>query len=78
MKAEDLKGKTQDELQKALMDARKDQFNARLQRAAGQLENTAGMRKMRRDIARIKTQMNAKTEAKATAKAPAKKKAAKA
>jgi large subunit ribosomal protein L29 len=78
MKAEDLKGKTQDELQKALMDARKDQFNARLQRAAGQLENTAGMRKMRRDIARIKTQMNAKTEAKAPAKAPAKKKAAKA
>ena len=78
MKAEDLKGKTQDELQKALMDARKDQFNARLQRAAGQLENTAGMRKMRRDIARIKTQMNAKTEAKAPAKAPAKKAAKKA
>ncbi len=79
MKAEDLKGKTQDELQKALMDARKDQFNARLQRAAGQLENTAGLRKMRRDIARIKTQMNAKTEASATAKkAPAKKAAKKA
>lgn len=80
MKAEDLKGKTQDELQKALMDGRKDQFNARLQRAAGQLENTAGLRKMRRDIARIKTQMNAKTEAKAAkpAKAPAKKAAKKA
>ena len=79
MKAEDLKGKTQDELQKALMDARKDQFNARLQRAGGQLENTASMRKMRRDIARIKTQMNAKTEASAPAKkAPAKKAAKKA
>lgn len=74
MKAEDLKGKSQDELQKALMDARKEQFNARLQRAAGQLENTAALRKMRRDIARIKTQQNAKTEA----KAPAKKKSAKA
>jgi len=79
MKAEDLKGKTQDELQKALMDARKEQFNARLQRAAGQLENTAALRKQRRDIARIKTQMNAKTEASATAKkAPAKKAAKKA
>jgi large subunit ribosomal protein L29 len=79
MKAEDLKGKTQDELQKALMDARKEQFNARLQRAAGQLENTASLRKQRRDIARIKTQMNAKTEASATAKkAPAKKAAKKA
>ena len=65
MKAEDLKGKTPDELQKALMDARKEQFNARLQRAAGQLENTAGLRTMRRDIARIKTQINAKKSAKA-------------
>lgn len=79
MKAEDLKGKTQDELQKTLMDARKEQFNAKLQRAAGQLENTAQLRRARRDIARIKTQMNAKTEAQATAKkAPAKKAAKKA
>jgi hypothetical protein len=43
------------------------------------LENTASLRKQRRDIARIKTQMNAKTEASATAKkAPAKKAAKKA
>jgi large subunit ribosomal protein L29 len=79
-KAEDFKGKTADELQKALMDARKDQFNARLQRSSGQLENTASMRAKRRTIARIKTEMNAKTEAKtATAKkAPAKKAAKKA
>lgn len=77
MKAEDLKGKTKDELQKALMDARKDQFNARMQRAAGQLENTASLRAKSRDIARIKTAMNAKNDA-APAKAPAKKKPAKA
>lgn len=79
-KAEDFKGKTADELQKALMDARKDQFNARLQRASGQLENTAALRAKRRTIARIKTEMNAKTEAKAPAakKAPAKKAAKKA
>ena len=60
MKAEDLKGKTQDELKKALMDARKDQFNARMQRAAGQLENTTSLRAKRRDIARLKTAMNSK------------------
>lgn len=77
MKAEDLKGKTKDELQKALMDARKEQFDARLQRAGGQLENTASLRVMRRNIARIKTGLNATSEAAAPAKAPAKKKAAK-
>ncbi|MFA5592762.1 MAG: 50S ribosomal protein L29 [Micavibrio sp.] len=77
MKAEDLKGKTRDELQKALMDARKEQFNARLQRAAGQLENTATVRNIRRNIARIKTFININAETPA-AKAPAKKKAAKA
>ncbi|PZO81554.1 MAG: 50S ribosomal protein L29 [Micavibrio aeruginosavorus] len=79
MKAEELKGKSQDELKKALMDARKDQFNARLQRASGQLENTAGLRVKRRDIARIKTALNAKADdAAKPAKAPAKKKSAKA
>lgn len=55
MKSEDLKGKTLDELKKALMDMRKEQFAARMQRAAGQLENTAALRKFRRDVARIKT-----------------------
>lgn len=79
MKAEDLKGKTKDELQKALMDTRKEQFNAKMQRAAGQLENTSSMRAIRRNIARIKTFMNMKQDASAkAAKAPAKKKAAKA
>lgn len=61
MKAEDLKGKTADELKKALLDARKDQFNARMQRAGGTLENTASLRVKRRNIARIKTQMNLKS-----------------
>ena len=79
MKYEDLKGKTPDELHKSLMDARKEQFNAKLQRAGGQLENTSSMRAKRRDIARIKTAINApKSEAAAPAKAPAKKKSAKA
>ena len=77
MKAEDLKGKTKDELNKALMDARKDQFNARLQRAGGQLENTAGMRATRRTIARIKTFINMNAEGKTAAAKPAKKAPAK-
>jgi len=55
MKAEDLGTKTLDELKKMLMDLRKDQFNARMQRAAGQLGNTAMMRNIRRDVAKVKT-----------------------
>lgn len=76
MKAEDLKTKTKDELSKALLDTRKDQFNARLQRSAGTLENTSTMRVMRRNIARIKTFMSMKAEGNAAA-TPAKKPAAK-
>jgi large subunit ribosomal protein L29 len=53
--AELLKGKSADELKKSLMDLRKDQLNARLQRSAGQLANTSTLRTLRRDIARIKT-----------------------
>lgn len=53
--AESLKGKSADELKKNLMDLRKDQLNARLQRSAGQLANTSTLRTLRRDIARVKT-----------------------
>ena len=55
MKAQDLRGKTADELQSQLLDLRKEQFNLRFQRASGQLENTARITQVRRDIARIKT-----------------------
>ena len=55
MKAEDLRGKTGDELSDQLLQLRKEQFNLRFQAATGQLENTARMRQVRRDIARIKT-----------------------
>lgn len=55
MKAEDLKTKTQDELKKLLLDERKAQFNMRFQRSNGQMEKTADIRKIRRNIARIKT-----------------------
>ena len=55
MKAEDLRQKTEDELNTQLLDLKKEQFNLRFQAASGQLENTARSREVRRDIARIKT-----------------------
>ena len=55
MKAVDLLGKTSDELNDSLLGLKKEQFNLRFQKASGQLENTARVRQVRRDIARIKT-----------------------
>jgi large subunit ribosomal protein L29 len=54
-KVSDLRSKTPDELKTQLIDLRKEQFNLRFQRASGQLENTARVRVVRRDIARIQT-----------------------
>ena len=55
MKAEELRGKTPDELKQQLLELNKEAFNLRFQQASGQLENTARRRQVRRDIARIKT-----------------------
>ena len=55
MKVEELKGKTADELQAQLLELKKEAFNLRFQKATGQLENTARVGQVRRDIARIKT-----------------------
>ncbi len=55
MKVEELKGKTPDELQTQLLELKKEAFNLRFQKATGQLENTARVGQVRRDIARIKT-----------------------
>jgi large subunit ribosomal protein L29 len=63
MKATDLTGKTADELNDSLLGLKKEQFNLRFQRASGQLENTARVRQVRRDIARIKTVLHAKRQA---------------
>jgi large subunit ribosomal protein L29 len=57
MSAEDLRGKSADELTDSLRDLRKEAFNLRFRRASGQLENTARMRIVRREIARIRTIM---------------------
>ena len=55
MKAGELRTKSEDELKDSLLGLRKEAFNLRFQRASGQLENTARIREVRRDIARIKT-----------------------
>ena len=55
MKATDARAKTEDELKGELDVLGKEIFNLRFQRANGQLENTARVRQVRRDIARIKT-----------------------
>jgi large subunit ribosomal protein L29 len=55
MKAADLRVMTLDQLGDELMNLRKERFNLRFQRASGQLENTARVRQVRRDIARIET-----------------------
>ena len=55
MKAEEFRGKTPDQLKAEMVQLQKEQFNLRFKRASGQLENTARVRAVRRDIARIKT-----------------------
>ncbi|MGF7207265.1 large subunit ribosomal protein L29 [Skermanella aerolata] len=54
-KPADLRSKTADELNDQLLTLKKEQFNLRFRRASGQLENTARVGQVRRDIARIKT-----------------------
>ena len=51
----DLKTMSTDQLQDELLSLKKEQFNLRFQRATGQLENTARVRVIRRDIARLRT-----------------------
>ena len=60
MNAQELKAKTPDELRDQLVALKKEAFNLRFQQATNQLENTARMRTVRRDVARIKTVLNAK------------------
>ena len=55
VKAEDTRAKTVDELNDQLNDLSKEAFNLRFQAASGQLENTARVRQVRRNLAQIKT-----------------------
>jgi large subunit ribosomal protein L29 len=79
VKIADVRGKSDDELKKELLDLRKEQFNLRFQRSTGQLEKNDGIRLTRRTIARIKTVQTERVKGvTVTAKAVAKKPAAKA
>ena len=60
----DIRAKSADELNTMLLDLRKEQFNLRFQRATGQVENTARIRQIRRDIARLKTVQSQQAAAK--------------
>ena len=55
MKPADLRAMTVDQLDDEVLKLKKERFNLRFQRATGQLENTARVRQVRRDIARIMT-----------------------
>jgi large subunit ribosomal protein L29 len=59
----DLKVMSVDLLQDELLKLKKEQFNLRFQKATGQLENTARVTEVRKDIARIKTLQRSKTVA---------------
>lgn len=56
-KPSDIRAKTTDELGTMLLKLRKEQFNVRFQRATGQTEGVGRVKKVRRDIARVKTIM---------------------
>ena len=58
MKASELKNKNNEELNKMLLELRREQFNLRMQKGTGQLSKPSEVKRVRRDIARIKTFMN--------------------
>ena len=58
MNAQELKTKTPDQLRDQLVALKKEAFNLRFQQATSQLENTARIRAVRRDVARVKTVLN--------------------
>jgi len=64
MKATELRSKGGEELGKEMTDLMRAQFSLRMQIATQQQNNTAQLRKVRRDIARVRTVMNEKASAK--------------
>ncbi len=66
---EDLKVKTDDQLQTQLLELKREQFNLRFQSATNQLEKPSRVREVRRTIARIKTLQNQRAKAQQSAQA---------
>ena len=60
MKTSELREKSEAELQTELQAMLREQFNLRMQRATNQLSDNSQMKKVRRNIARVKTIMNEK------------------
>jgi large subunit ribosomal protein L29 len=67
MKASEVTQMTDDQLKDELIKLKKEQFNLRFQKASGQIDNTARVRQVRRDIARIKTAQRTRALAAAAA-----------
>jgi large subunit ribosomal protein L29 len=68
-KVTEFRGQSDDELQAAIGNLKKEQFNLRFQKASGQLEATGRIQVVRRDIARIKTLLGERGRAASQAKA---------
>lgn len=58
MNAQELREKSAEDLREQLVALKKEAFNLRFQQASGQMENTARMRAVRRDVARVNTVLN--------------------
>ena len=63
MKAKDLRAKSAKDLNEELLRLRREQFNLRIQKSTGQLNQTHTIKQVRRDIARVKTVLNEKAGA---------------
>ena len=62
MKIDDIRGMTPDQLTENLVNLKKEQFNLRFQKATGQQEKTHRVGEIRKDIARIKTVLQSKSQ----------------
>ena len=58
LKNKDLRAMSIDELEAKLLEKKKEQFNLRIQQSTGQLQNTAVLRSVRREVAKINTLIN--------------------
>lgn len=63
MKAQELRAKTAEDLQKELLELSRERFKLRMQRGTGQLTRNSELKRVRRDIARIKTILGEKQQA---------------
>ena len=62
MKIAEVRGLTPDQMSETLLNLKKEQFNLRFQRATGQMEKTHRVNEIRKDIARIKTVLQSKSQ----------------